>query len=333
MGTEETLAALVLSHIDREYPYKTGLTWSGPEDVVAPRISSPVFGGSFDWHSSVHSHWTLARLLRRGVEVDAIAAVLDRRLTVAAFETERASLARPDRRSFEMPYGIAWLLALAAELRALAVEDPARAAWSAAIAPLATLARDRFASWLDKLAAPIRSGEHSQSAWAMTLALEAAGGLDDPELAALVRRRARDFYADDVDAPFAYEPSAYDFLSPALGEAELMAAVLAAGEFAGWWRRFSTGLDERFAPVEAVDRIDGKLAHWDGLALSRAWMLAAIAAALPAGAERRRLESMAGDHLAAGEAGLARASYAGTHWLPTFALRARLAVKAAGEST
>lgn len=333
MGSSENLAAVVLAHIDREFPHKTGLIWSGPDDVVAPRVASPAFFGSFDWHSSVHSHWTLARLWRLGVERDAIAEVFDRHLTREGLEAERKTLGRPDRRGFEMPYGIAWLLALAAELAAIADGDPRKDPWSRAIAPLATLARDRFAAWLERLAAPIRSGEHSQTAWAMTLALEASAALGDPELGALIGARAADFYGGDVDAPLAYEPSAYDFLSPALAEAELMAAVLDRKTFGRWWRRFATALADSFAPVATADRIDGKLAHWDGLNLSRAWMLAAVARALEAGDERERLESMAAEHLAAGEAGLASASYAGTHWLPTFALRARLLVTAAGEST
>jgi len=325
------LATLVLAHIDREYPYRTGLTWSDPADVVEPRKSSPVFGGSFDWHSSVHSHWTLVKLLRLDPSQTEIADLLDRRFTRSAFAVECASIERPDRRGFEMPYGIAWFLLLAAELSALAAKQPARSGWSNAMAPLYNLARQRFGAWLAALVAPIRSGEHSQSALAMTLAFEAAGMLGDGELTHLVSRRAVDFYAADVDAPFAYEPSAYDFVSPALAEAELLAAVLPVTEFRAWWQRFATNLDPSFAPVTAADRADGKLAHWDGLNLSRAWMLSTIAGALPAGPDRERLATLAVRHREAGMAGLDAATYAGTHWLPTFALRARL--KAGAEST
>jgi hypothetical protein len=319
MATFDHLAALVLDHLDREYPHKTGLIWADASEVVAPSVSSPVFGGSFDWHSSVHSHWTLVTLA--GLGVDGIEAVLDRRFTAEAFAVERGAIDRPHRLGFEMPYGIAWLLALAGAMARV------KRRWYEAIEPLAELALDRYTDWLVALAAPIRTGEHSQTAWSMTLALEAAADLGLGALTSIVRRRAVDFYGGDVDAPFAYEPSAYDFLSPALAEAELMAEVLAIPDFAPWWRRFAPGFDGSLAPVVTTDRADGKLAHWDGLNLSRAWMLSAIGAALG----DDRLAKSAAAHRDAGMAGLEAATYAGAHWLATFALRAEL--KAAAEST
>jgi hypothetical protein len=155
----------------------------------------------------------------------------------------------------------------------------------------------------------------------MTLALDAAADVGFGSLTSIIRRKAIELYAGDVDAPFAYEPSAFDFLSPALSEAELLASVLPAADFAEWWRRFATGLDESFQPVATTDRADGKLAHWDGLNLSRAWMLAAIAEVVG----DPRLAESARAHRDAGMAGLEAATYAGAHWLPTFALRAHLA--------
>lgn len=317
----DDLARLILPSLHREYPSKLAHVLHGDGDARPPRALTPAFYGCFDWHSAVHSHWAVARLLRLRPDAawanDARAA-LARGLTDDAIAGELA-YARP-RPGFEMPYGAAWLLALAAEL---AVADDAR--WAAALRPLEELVAERFAAWLGRLTHPLRSGEHGSSAFAMGLALDYARARGRAELADTVERAARRLYEGDRDAPLAYEPSAYDFLSPALAEAALMARVLPAPAFAAWLAAFAPRLE--LAPVVSADQTDGKLAHFDGLALSRAWMLAHIAAALPAGDARApSLRQQASDHAAAGLAAVRAVvadpanRYASAHWLGSFCL-------------
>jgi hypothetical protein len=319
----ERLAGMVLPAVHREYPNKLAHVLHGDGDVRPPRELTPVFYGCFDWHSAVHGHWTLAALAQRFPDAAFAAAArraLDHSFTPAAIAGELAYLGAPGRSGFELPYGLAWVLALAAELG----DTP----WRAALAPLEDLAADRLAAWLPRLPCPIRSGEHTQTAFAMSLMLDWARVTGATDIAHLVERRAHDFYADDRDAPLGYEPSAYDFLSPALAEAELMARLLDAVDFARWLGAFAPRL--ALSPVATVDRRDGKLVHFDGLNLSRAWMLAGIAAALPIDDGRRdALAELADAHGQAGLLGLASTSYAGTHWLASFALR-WLAAAAAG---
>lgn len=295
------LAGLILAGLHRPYPSKIAHVLHDDRDARPPRELTPMFHGSFDWHSSVHGHWSLARLLAMMPDAPwagEVEAALARSFTDANARAEVAYM--EPRPGFEMPYGVAWLLALAAELGPFD-------AWRRALAPLERLARDRFAAWLARLPLPIRSGEHSQSAFAMGLALDYARAVGDAGLAAVIEGRARDFYGADVNAPVAYEPSAHDFLSPSLAEADLMRRVLPAEELGPWLRGFLPGFP--FAPVTCVDRADGKLSHFDGLNLSRAWMLRALGQ-----------HELAEAHARAGMDGVTGEHYAGGHWLGTFAL-------------
>jgi hypothetical protein len=325
----ERIAALALGAIHREYPNHLLLLATSDADVRPPRELTPAFYGCFDWHSAVHGHWTLARLARLHPDAPFAAdarAALARNLTAAALAAEHAFVARPERAGFERPYGLAWLLQLDAELRGWAAEGDGDAArWSGWLAPLSRLARERLAAWLPRLQWPIRSGEHSQSAFALGLVLDWARHAGDTVFADLVVARARAFHLDDRDAPVAYEPSGHDFLSPALAEADLMRRVLAPEPFASWLSHFLPDLAGPVAtrwltPVGVSDPADGKLAHLDGLNLSRAWMLEGVVAALPARhAARAPLERAAAAHREAGLASLLGDHYAGTHWLGSFA--------------
>lgn len=295
------LAELVLAALHRPYPSKIAHVLHDDADALPPRQLTPIFYGSFDWHSAVHGHWSLARLLRMfpaAPWAEAVERALALGFTREQAAGEQAYLERHT--GFEMPYGVAWLLLLAAELQAFP-------RWREVLAPLVRLARDRFAAWIARLPLPIRSGEHTQSAFAMGLALDYAVAIGDEALAAAVAQRARDFYAGDCDAPVAYEPSAYDFLSPSLAEADLMRRVMPATELASWLAGFLPGFP--FTPVRCVDRADGKLSHFDGLNLSRAWMLRKLG-------QRELAEA----HAAAGLAGVRGEHYAGAHWLGTYAL-------------
>jgi len=319
-------ADLALACVHREYPNKIAHVLNEDADARPPRELTPVFWGCFDWHSSVHGHWLLARLARlepAAEFVPAARAALARSLTPAGILAEVAYLEAPGREGFERPYGLAWLLQLGAELREW--DDPEARRWSQALAPLEAVAAQRLKTWLPKLAYPIRSGEHSQTAFAFGLALDWARLAGDAELATLFERTSRTLYLGDRDCPLAYEPSGHDFLSPCLAEADLVRRLLPAEEFAAWLAGFMPGLPEDagadWLPVARVtDRTDGKLAHIDGLNLSRAWMLEGIAAGLPVGDLRRiSLRAAAAAHARSGLAGVSDAHYAGSHWLGSFA--------------
>jgi hypothetical protein len=322
-------ARLALANIAREYPSKPDHVLAGPADVASPRELHPAFFGSFDWHSCVHAHWLLVRLLDSEPSVtDAndIRAALDGSLSQANLQAELAYLRRPESTAFERPYGWAWLLKLAAELAGSSDADARR--WSRRVAPLADAFAERFSVWLADATYPIRHGVHTNTAFALSFALDYARACHAPALERIVAAKARAWYADDVDAPAAWEPSGADFLSPALTEADLMRRLLEGREFAAWLLRFLPGLALQqpatlFRPVIVSNRADPYIVHLDGLNLSRAWCWRAIAAALPASDARAPLAAAAATaHLASGLTGVASGQYAGDHWLATFALMA-----------
>ena len=331
-------ARLALDCVGREYPNKIGHVLQGDADVAPPRELTPVFCGCFDWHSSVHGHWLLARLTR--LHPGAAFAAEARAALAGGFTPEKISgevayLEGEGRNTFERPYGLAWLLQLCAELREW--DDPEARRWREYLAPLEALAAARLAAWLPRLRYPIRTGEHSQTAFALGLALDWARTADADTLAALIEERARFYHLADRDGPLAYEPSGQDFLSPCLAEADLMRRVLAPAAFADWLGGFlpaipakggaKGGADDAaddatgWLPVaEVTDRADGKLAHLDGLNLSRAWMLEGIAAGLPPADPRRpALLATARTHRQAGLAAVTGEHYEGGHWLGSFA--------------
>jgi hypothetical protein len=323
--TAGRFAALALACVQKEYPSKITHVLNSPADVMAPHELTPAFYGCYDWHSSVHGHWMLARLVRTFPDApfatDAVAA-LQANLTPARIAGEVAYLNAPGRESFERPYGLAWLLQLAAELREAQTADAARL--SSALAPLEAAAVAQLKAWIGKLAYPIRDGEHPQTAFAFGLILDYARGTD-PALGAMVAAKVREFHRKDRDCPIQYEPSGQDFLSPCIAEADVMRRVLPPAEFAAWLTTFlprlPTTASDAWLPIGVVtDKTDGKLAHLDGLNLSRAWMLEGIAAGLPAGDRRRpALLAAARTHAASGLAAVTGEHYAGGHWLGSFA--------------
>jgi len=323
----ERFARLALACVHREYPNKIAHVLNGDADARPPRELAPAFYGCYDWHSAVHGHWLLARLARTqpGAPFAAEArAALARSLTAENLAGELRYVQGAGRTSFERPYGLAWLLQLAAELREWD-SDEARA-WSRNLAPLEKEAAARLSSWLPKLANPIRIGEHSQTAFAFGLVLDWARGAGEREMEALVVERARTYFGRDRSCPLSYEPSGEDFLSPCLGEADLMRRVLSPAQFASWLTAFLPALAHArggawLAPAVVSDPSDPKLAHLDGLNLSRAWMLEGIASGLPAGDPRvTALRAAADAHRTAGLAAVTGAHYEGGHWLGTFAV-------------
>ncbi len=320
-------ARLALAHVAREYPNKLDHVLNGPLDLKEPRDLHPMFFGSFDWHSCVHGYWLLATVLRRFPDVREareIEALFDAQLTPAKVETELEFLDQPLRGTWERPYGWAWLLMLAAELRRH--DSASQKRWSETLAPLAAVFTDRFLGFLPKATYPTRVGTHFNGAFAIALALEYAGVASNEALESLLIQKGREWYSGDSDCQ-AWEPGGDDFLSPALMEAECMRRVLPANEFSVWLDRFLPRLAQRepatlFTPATVSDRSDGKIAHLDGLNLSRAWCWRSISDSWPETDPRHSIALDAADkHLAASLPHVA-GDYMGEHWLATFALLA-----------
>jgi hypothetical protein len=312
-------ARLALDCVHREYPNKIAHVMNADADAQPPRSLTPAFYGCFDWHSAVHAHWLLARLARTYPQASfaaAARAALDASLTPGNLAREAAYLAASGREGFERPYGLAWLLQLAAELREW--HDPDATRWSAALAPLERAAVARVRTWLPKLSHPVRAGEHSETAFALGLMLDYARISGNAGFLHLIEQRVRDYYLPDRACPVRWEPSGEDFLSPCLAEADLVRRVLPHPEFATWFDAFLPDLS--LTPARVTDPSDGKLAHLDGLNLSRAWMLAGIAASLGATHPRHAaIERLAAEHRAAGLRAVTGEHYAGGHWLGSFA--------------
>jgi DUF2891 family protein len=315
-------ARIALGHVQKEYPHKLDHVQLGDEDALPPRVLHPIFYGSFDWHSCVHGWWTLLtlrRLFPGMVESPAIAELADGSFTADKIATELAYLDRPMSAGFERPYGWGWLLYL--HLEATRHEDHT---WARELEPLARAFADRFKTYLAKLTYPIRVGTHFNTAFALILALEWAERFDDL-LADAICEWVIDRFGRDRDCQ-AWEPGGDEFLSSALIEALCMARVLPVDDFAKWFEAFLPRLADRqpatlFVPATVSDRSDGKIAHLDGLNLSRAWCWRSIA---PLIAGRQLAEAAADEHLAAALPHVA-GDYMGEHWLASFALLAMLA--------
>ncbi len=323
-------ARLALDCVHREYPNKVSHVLNSAADAQPPSTLYPVFYGCFDWHSSVHGHWLLVRLLRTvppdqmpaGLR-DEIIAALYQSFTAQGIAAEVAYFEAENRKSFERPYGIAWFLQLTAELRAW--RDPMAQAWLETLLPLEAVIVSNIKTWLPNLAYAIRLGTHNQSMFAFGLFLDWARISGDGELAELVRQRSLAFHLADRNCPISYEPSGEDFLSPCLMEADLMRRILPQGDFSEWLGSFlpdipRDGCGDWLAIGIVMDPTDGKLVHLDGVNLSRAWNLENIALALPADDPRRpSLVAAAQIHSAAGLANVSGEHYEGSHWLASFA--------------
>jgi hypothetical protein len=323
---EARFMTMALDCVQREYPNKISHVLSSDQDAQAPHVLHPAFYGCFDWHSAVHGHWLLVRLLRTmpdGELTQAATAALDANLTPETIAGEIAYFEAEGRAGFERPYGLAWLLQLGAELREW--DDPRARRWSAAIAPLEQTVSNRYRSWLPNLAYPIRIGTHNQSAFAFALGLDWARRAGDTDLEGLIVAKSMQFHAADRNCPIGYEPSGEDFLSPCLMEADLMRRVMPPADYAAWLDGFlpdipRDGSSDWLTPGIVLDASDGKLVHLDGVNLSRAWALEGIASALPQTDPRRAsLLAAAAVHAETGTRAVNGEDYAGGHWLASFA--------------
>ena len=327
----ERFAKLALACVHKEYPNKIAHVLNSDADVAPPRKLTPAFCGCYDWHSSVHGHWLLVRLVRTFPEASFAGAARDalkQSLSAENLKQEAAYIRGEGRSSFERPYGLSWLLQLCAELREW--DDPQAREWSANLKPLEDAAVERLTTWLPKLSHPVRVGEHDQTAFGLGLMFDYARTAKNDALAKLIRDSAKKFFLADKNCPLAYEPSGEDFLSPCLGEADLMRRVLPQKEFASWLKAFMPQIPVGRDGSENADWLqvaispdpsDPKLAHLDGLNLSRAWMLEGILSALPDDDPRRpALQAAADAHRHAGLAAVTGEHYEGGHWLGSFAV-------------
>lgn len=338
-------ARLALGCVTREYPNLIAHVLTDPSHVLLPRQLHPAFYGCFDWHSAVHGHWLLAHLLRAhggaGTLPEAdIRAALDANLTAENLKAEDEYFGHPARRSYERPYGWAWLLKLHEELHAW--DDPDARRWFDALTPLASTVVGKYLDFFPKQQYPVRAGTHFNTAFGLAFAWDYAAALAESEggaqslgreklervaeLESLVSERARAYFGRDENYPAAWEPSGDDFLSPALVEADLMRRVLKADEFVAWLEKFLPGAAagepaNLFTPAEVSDRSDPKIVHLDGLNLSRAWCMRAVASALaPSDPRRPALARAARLHADAALPHVTSGDYAGEHWLATFAV-------------
>lgn len=320
-------AGLALKCVAKEFPNKLDHTMNDASEVQKPRALHPAFYGCLDWHSSVHGHWMLVRLLRLSpdlTEASRIRAALKENLTAANIQAEVFYLTQANRQSFERTYGWAWLLKLAEELRAW--DDRDARVWSKNLQPLADALVERYKKFLPRQTYPIRTGVHPNTSFGLAFALDYARAVGDREFEALLVERSKTYFVADASYPVAWEPGGEDFLSPGLIEADLMLRVLKPPEFQRWFHRFMPGIAAArpktlLTPATVADRTDPKIVHLDGLNLSRAWCMRHIASALPSrDAARGVLARSAEAHAKDALAHVASGDYGGEHWLASFAV-------------
>jgi hypothetical protein len=320
-------ARLAFKGIQREYPNHPGHVLNGATDVKTPRRLHPAFYGCYDWHSSVHGHWMLVRLLRQipnFPERQKARSILSEHLTEKNLRIEATYFHQPNRRSFERTYGWAWLLKLAEELHAW--DDPEAREWSRNLQPLRDVIVTRYLAFLPKQTYPIRTGVHPNTAFGMAFAHDYARTVGNAELRGRIEERSRSYFGNDAHAPARWEPDGADFFSPSLMEADLMRRVLSPSEFRAWFHRYLPGVARGeprnlLAPAKVSDRTDPQLAHLDGLNLSRPWCMRGIASALPPSDPARKvLAEAAARHAEAALAHVATGDYAGEHSLASFAV-------------
>jgi hypothetical protein len=319
----EQLAELPLQCITQEFPNKLGQVLGSEEDLARPKDLRPAFYGCFDWHSAVHSQWSLVKLLKDFPDLkqaDSIRSALSRRLTEDHIQTEINFFKTEHNQNFERTYGWAWLFTLAKELNTW--EDPQAKEWLSNLMPLVDLLEEKMKAFLPKLVYPIRVGEHPNTAFALSMTIDYAEVFKKEELKSLIIKRSRDFYFTDKNCPLEWEPSGYDFLSPCLEEASLMAKVLSEQEFQTWIKTFMPSLFSKYFNLdvaEVSDRSDGKLVHLDGLNFSRAWNLYELADTYEA---FYHLKTTGDQHFTKAYPNLFGDTYEGSHWLGSFAIYA-----------
>ena len=319
----QRLVSLPINCVEVEFPNKLGQTIGGVEDLQSPKELHPAFYGCFDWHSSVHGHWSLVSLLKQFPQLENASEIKKKLLGNISKENIQKEVAYfygKHNKSYERTYGWAWLLKLAEEIHTW--DDATARELEKNLQPLTDLIVQKYIGFLPKLNYPIRVGEHPNTAFGLTFAWDYANTVGHQTLKEMIEKRAKDFYLNDVDCPISWEPSGYDFLSPCLQEAAIMKRVLSVSEFTTWFEKFLPQLKDvnyQLAVGEVSDRTDGKLVHLDGVNFSRAWALYDIVKDLPA---YSHLKNIANEHINYSLPNLVGDSYEGGHWLGSFAIYA-----------
>ncbi|MFA0964133.1 DUF2891 domain-containing protein [Roseivirga sp. BDSF3-8] len=323
------LSTLAFECIQLEYPNKTGHVVTDDKELTSPSDLHPAFYGCFDWHSSVHGHWMLVRLLKKFPRMEGaeeIKRAISENITPETIKAEAKYFGRRYSRNFERTYGWAWLLKLAEELHTW--DAPQAREWEGALNPLVDTIVAKYMDFLPRQTYPIRTGVHPNTAFGLSFALDYARTVGNEALENMIEKRSRDYFLSDTECPVGYEPGGEDFFSPCLNEAELMSKVLDEEAFREWLQAFLPGLPESspmslYSPAMVSDRSDMKIVHLDGLNLSRAWTMRAIASKLPEGStEREVLTDAAREHIMETLPNVASGDYAGEHWLASFAVYA-----------
>ncbi|MBK8518610.1 MAG: DUF2891 domain-containing protein [Saprospiraceae bacterium] len=319
----ETLSALPLKCLQKEFPNKLNQSLESKEEMGSPKDLHLAFFGCYDWHSSVHGHWMLVSLLKRFPNLskkESILSILSENITAQNISSEIKYFNRKSEKSFERTYGWAWLLKLQEELDTW--DDPNAKILASNLKPLTILMVSRYMDFLPRLSYPIRSGEHPNTAFGLSLAYDYAISSKNDSLKLMVESRSRDYFANDKNCPMTWEPGGFDFLSPCLEEADLMARILTAKDFKVWLDQFIPDIknpDFKLVQAKVSDRTDGKLVHLDGVNFCRAWTLYRIAKVIP---EYSHLIKIANDHIQASLPNITDGGYEGEHWLASFAIYA-----------
>ncbi|MDF3029163.1 MAG: hypothetical protein K0S23_3470 [Fluviicola sp.] len=318
------LLSLPMKCVQKEYPNKLGQVLNEESDLKSPAALHPSFYGCFDWHSSVHGHWLMVKLVSKYPELitDSVLTVLQTNLSKDNIQKEIAYFGIKNNGSFERTYGWNWLLKLQLELENW--NHPVGKELSSNLKPLSDLFCRKYIEFLPKLNYAIRSGDHINTAFGLTFAYDYAIAHSNDSLKTVIEKRARDFYFNDKSYPLHLEPSGYDFLSGGFEEIDIMRRILSKEEFKSWLKKFAPQLfSKKFTlePGKVSDRSDGHLVHLDGLNFSRAWCLYGITKTLP---ELRHLNQIADQHIQTSLSNIVDGDYMGEHWLASFALLALL---------
>lgn len=319
----EKIFSLPVHCIEVEYPNKLGQVLGSTNDLKSPKELRPVFYGCFDWHSSVHGYWSIIKLLKEYPQLDSsgeVRIILNRNITSENVSVESAFFEDYNNRHFERTYGWAWLFQLQSELDSW--DDPDAQRWSQALKPLANILVEKYKEYLPKLYYPIRTGQHDNTAFGLSLSIDYARSVGEKEFEQLIMEHVIRLYGNDLNCNLSYEPSGSDFLSPCLEEALLMSKVLDIQEYRLWLKNFLPEIfnpDFSMEPGKVSDRTDGHLVHLDGLNFSRATCLYSIAKKLP---ELEYLKTIADNHLNYSLGNITNDDYMGSHWLGSFALYA-----------
>jgi hypothetical protein len=315
------LAEIPLSCMHREFPNKLNQVLGSTEDLKNPQDLHPAFYGCFDWHSSVHGHWMLVKLIKLFPtlpERNEIVKAINKNLTVENIQKEIKYFNDELNKTFERTYGWAWLLKLVQELNDW--DDPDGKMWLENLRPLAHLITEKYIEFLPKLTYPIRTGEHPNTAFGLSLAYDYALSSHDTVLQDLIKQRSLDYFINDKNCPLGWEPNGFDFLSPCLEEANLMRKILTQEDFQNWIKNFIPSFKSLF-PAVVSDRSDPKIVHLDGLNFSRAWCLNGISRSMDE-PMKSDLSSLAKEHFMTSFPFISSGNYEGEHWLTSFAILA-----------